>query len=288
MGIKIQTIKDIRQYLSEELNGFLSEPEISAITNIIIKTLFSFTKSHTMAFPESPVSQKQVHEIIRICRELKRGKPIQYILGETNFYNCIIKVNNETLIPRPETEELVDLVIKENKGSSGTILDVGTGSGCIAIALAVNLPGTSVTGIDISEGAVEVARQNASLNKTDVIFKKADILNIGSFSPGAIDIIVANPPYVRDSEKKHMSINVLDFEPHIALFVPDSDPLVHYRAILNFARTMLNPGGKVYFEINEAMGDPMSELLQAYGYSGVEIIKDINGKDRIIKGIKNG
>jgi release factor glutamine methyltransferase len=288
MGIKIQTIKDIRQYLSDELNDSFSGPEIGAITNIIIKTLFSFTKLHTMAFPESPVSQKKVHEIIRICRELKTGKPIQYILGETNFYNSIIKVNNETLIPRPETEELVDFVIKENKGFAGTILDVGTGSGCIAIALAINLPGTAVTGIDISEGAVETARQNASLNKTDVTFKKADILNIGSFSPGAIDIIVANPPYVRDSEKKHMSINVLDFEPHAALFVPDSDPLVHYRAILNFSRTVLNSGGKVYFEINEAMGNLMSELLQAYGYSEVEIIKDINGKDRIIKGIKNG
>ncbi len=288
MGIKIQTIKDIRQYLSDELNGSFPGPEISAITNIIIKTLFSFTKLHTMAFPESSVSQKKVHEIIRICRELKTGKPIQYILGETNFYNCIIKVNNETLIPRPETEELVDLVIKENKGLAGTILDVGTGSGCIAIALAINLPGTAVTGIDISEDAVETARQNASLNKTDVTFKKADILNIDSFSPGAIDIIVANPPYVRESEKKHMSINVLDFEPHAALFVPDSDPLVHYRAILNFARTLLNPAGKVYFEINEAMGNPMSDLLQAYGYSGVEIIKDINGKDRIIKGYKNG
>lgn len=288
MGFKIQTIKDIRQYLSDELDGFFPEPEISAFTNIIIKTIFRFTKLHTLALPESPVSQKQCHEIIRICRDLKTGKPIQYVLGETNFYNCIIKVNSETLIPRPETEELVDLVIKENRGFMGTILDVGTGSGCIAVALAINLPGTAVTGIDISEKAVETARANASLNNTEMTFKKADIFSIDAYSAGNAGIIVSNPPYIRDSEKKDMSKNVLDFEPHNALFVPDSDPLVYYRAILNFARTVLNPGGKIYFEINEAMGNLMSELLMAHGYSGIEIVRDINGKERIVKGIKNG
>lgn len=288
MGFKIQTIKDIRQYLSDELDGFFPEPEISAFTNIIIKTIFRFTKLHTLALPESPVSQKQGHEIIRICRDLKTGKPIQYVLGETNFYNCIIKVNSETLIPRPETEELVDLVIKENRGFMGTILDVGTGSGCIAVALAINLPGTAVTGIDISEGAVETARTNASLNNTEMTFKKADIFSIDAYSAGNAGIIVSNPPYIRDSEKKDMSKNVLDFEPHNALFVPDSDPLVYYRAILNFARTVLNPGGKIYFEINEAMGNLMSEFLMAHGYSGIEIVRDINGKERIVKGIKNG
>jgi release factor glutamine methyltransferase len=288
MGFKIQTIKDIRQYLSDELDGFFPEPEIGAITNIIIKTVLRFTKLHTIALPESSVSQKQVHEIIRICRELKTGKPIQYVLGETNFYNCIIKVNSETLIPRPETEELVDLVIKENKGFMGTILDVGTGSGCIAVALAINLPGTAVTGIDISEGAVKMARANASLNHTEVTFKKADIFSIDAYSAGTVGIIVSNPPYIRDSEKKDMSKNVLDFEPHNALFVQDSDPLVYYRGILNFARTVLNPGGKIYFEINEAMGNLMSELLMAHGYSGIEIVMDINGKERIVKGIKDG
>jgi release factor glutamine methyltransferase len=287
MAFKIQTIKDIRQYLSDELNGFFPEPEIRAIANIIIQTNFRFTKLRTLAFPESAVSQKQVHEIIRICRELKTGKPIQYVLGETNFYNCIIKVNSETLIPRPETEELVDLVIKENKGFMGTILDVGAGSGCIAIALAINLPGTSVTGIDISEGAVETARENARLNNSEVTFIKADIFHFDAYSPGTAGIIVSNPPYIRDSEKKDMPKNVLDFEPHNALFVPDSDPLVYYRAILNFARTVLNSGGKIYFEINEAMGNLISELLMAHGYTWIEIVRDINGKERIIKGIKD-
>jgi release factor glutamine methyltransferase len=288
MGIKIQTIKDIRQYLSAELNGFLPGSEIQAIANIIVRSLFRVTKLHSLALPENPVTPKQAHDIIRISGELKTGKPIQYILGETDFYNCTFKLTSETLIPRPETEELVDLVIKENRGFMGKILDIGTGSGCIAIALAVNLPGTKVTGIDISEGALETAKLNARLNNTNVIFEKADILNIDAHSLESADIFVANPPYIRDAEKKNMAPNVLYFEPHSALFVPDSDPLLYYRAILNFARTRLRTGGKVYFEINEAMGNQMTELLISYGYSGIEIVKDINGRDRIAKGTRNG
>jgi release factor glutamine methyltransferase len=190
------------------------------------------------------------------------------------------------LIPRPETEELVDLTIRENRGFTGTILDAGTGSGCIAIALAVNLPGTKVTGIDINEGAIKISKENAILNKAYVLFFVNDIFNPDAGSIHDIEIIVSNPPYIRESEKKNIARNVLDYEPHTALFVPDSDPLVYYRAILNMAETVLVPGGKVYFEINEAMGEPMIQLLEGSGYSSVKIVKDINGKVRIIKGNK--
>ena len=190
------------------------------------------------------------------------------------------------MIPRPETEELVDLIIGENRGFTGAILDAGTGSGCIAIALAVNLPGTRVTGMDINEGAIKISEENAILNKAKVSFFASDIFNPAPGSMHNIQIIVSNPPYIRESEKKRMSENVLDYEPYTALFVPDSDPLVYYRAILDLAETALIPGGKVYFEINEAMGEPMVQLLEGSGYSGVKIVKDINGKERIIKGNK--
>lgn len=287
MTINIQTIKSIKPYLVKELQNLYSEPEISALANIIIKTAFKSIKLHIPMISESVITQKQASEITRICKELKTGKPIQYILGETNFYNCVIKVNSNTLIPRPETEELVDLIVKENKGFRGAILDVGTGSGCIAIALAVNLPGTGVTGIDISDGALAVAKENAILNKVTVSFLKTDILNFDIQSLKRAEIVVSNPPYIRESEKKYIASNVLDFEPHTALFVPDSDPLKYYLATLNLAEFILLQGGKIYFEINEAMGEEMTQLLNSKNYSGIEIINDLNGKKRIIKGIRN-
>jgi release factor glutamine methyltransferase len=287
MAVNIQTIKDIKPYLIKELNFLYAEPEISALANIIIKTVFNVSKLRLLAMPESPVRKKQLQKIISICKELKTGKPLQYILGETSFYNCTIMVDSGTLIPRSETEELVDLIIKENKGFRGAILDVGTGTGCIAISLAINLPGTSVTGIDISDRAVALAEENARLNNVSVTFLRSDIFNIDSNSLGKMGIIVSNPPYVRESEKTTMSGNVLDFEPHTALFVPDSDPLIYYNSILKLASHILAPQGKIYFEINEAMGENLLHLLKASAYSGIEIIKDINGRDRIIKGIKN-
>jgi release factor glutamine methyltransferase len=288
MSVNIQTIKDIRPFLSRELAEIYPETEIGAFANIIIRALTKKSRLHILALPESPLTQKQAERILSICRDLKCGKPLQYVLGETSFYNCTIKVNGETLIPRPETEELVDLIVKENREFRGTILDIGTGSGCIAIALAINLPGTTVTGIDISEGAIALARENSTLNNAIVSFLRADIMNFDVSQFIKQNIIVSNPPYVRESEKKHMAGNVLDFEPHNALFVPDSDPLRYYSAILEIAVKILVPEGKIYFEINEAFGKEMSGLIEKYGYSAIEIIRDLNGRERIIKATKNG
>ncbi len=288
MSIKIRTIKDIRLYLSAELSELYPEPEINAISGIIIKTILGLPKLHYLALPETTVRQKYSNMITRICRELKRGKPLQYVLGETSFYNCRIRLNGDVLIPRPETEELVDLAIKENKGFTGSILDVGTGSGCIAIALAINLPGAKVTGIDISSGAISLAKENALENNASVQFLKADMFNVDPGLFPGIDIIISNPPYICNSEKKEIAVNVIDFEPHEALFVPDSDPVIHYRAILLLADKILNRGGKIYFEINEKMGSAVADLLHSYGFSGVEIIKDLNGRDRIAKGKRDG
>ncbi|MCX6326203.1 MAG: peptide chain release factor N(5)-glutamine methyltransferase [Bacteroidia bacterium] len=287
MYVKIQTIKDIRFYLAKELEEIYQETEISALASIIIKTVLGIKKLHQLFnITGQPVTSGQAGRIIDICKELKTGKPIQYILGETTFYDCIIRVNNATLIPRPETEELVNLIIRENNGYRGSIIDIGTGSGCIAIALAANMPGSVITGIDISEGAISIARENALLNNVIVSFMHGDIFNFDPEIVNKSGIIVSNPPYVRNSEKKLMNSNVLDFEPHVALFVTDEDPLKYYNAILKLAGKILLPGGKVYFEINEAMGKSMVQLLESFEYSGIKIVTDINSKERIIKGTK--
>jgi release factor glutamine methyltransferase len=284
MSVNIQTIKDIRNYLEKELQELYPDIEISSFSTIIIKTLFNIDKLHLIRNNDLQVPIEKEKKITEICSELKKGKPIQYILGETFFYDCIIKVNNETLIPRPETEELVDLVIRENTGITGRIIDMGTGSGCIAIALSKNLPGAEITGTDNSEGALKMAENNARINKVKVHFLRDDIMNSKTeILPRAI-IIVSNPPYVRESEKKNMNRNVLDFEPPTSLFVPDNDPLKYYRAILDRSKNLLLPEGKVYFEINEAMGFEMVSLMNSKRFTDVRIIKDINNKDRIIKG----
>lgn len=288
MGVNIQTIKDIRIYLSQELDGIYQEPELTALTNIIIKTILGVTKLHQVYLSDQSVTCTQTERCIKICEELKSGKPIQYILGETIFYDCRIRVTEATLIPRPETEELVHYLLKQNDGFKGNIIDFGTGSGCIAIALARNLPGSSIFGIDLAEDVLAVARENALINNADVSFLKRDILNFDNSLIPKAGIIVSNPPYVRDSEKKAMNRNVLDFEPHQALFVSDDDPLVFYRSILDIAEKILLPGGVVWFEINEALGIQMNELLISSGYTNIEEFKDINGRDRIRKGIKNG
>jgi release factor glutamine methyltransferase len=288
MSVKIQTIGDIGKFLSQELHSFYPAREISALTSIIIMTVFNLDKLHQLAEPGLIVPKKAAERIINICQELKTGKPIQYILGETIFYGCRIMVNSHTLIPRQETEELVDIIISENRGFRGKIYDFGTGSGCIAIALSKNLPGAEVTAIDISEGALELAARNAILNNVRIIFKKADLLDLKSAGLPRVSVFVSNPPYVRESERSAMNKTVLDFEPGDALFVTDADPLLFYRAILNCRNFLLLPGGLVYFEINEALGSEMQKLMADAGLSDVNVVRDLNGKNRIIKGRYNG
>jgi len=288
MAVKIQTIKDIRFYLSKELSDIYNESEIRVLADIIIKTATGITKLHQLYDDGYKFKAEEADKIVDFTAHLKTGKPIQYILGETTFYNCVIKVNSSTLIPRPETEELVDLILRENKGFNGNIIDFGTGSGCIAIALAANLPFSEITGVDISEDALILSRENAILNNVRVSFMRNDILSIDPEVFTKAGIIVSNPPYVRNSEKLLMGRNVLDFEPHQALFVSDSEPLVYYNAILNIADKILLPGGSLYFEINEAMGNSLINLFKAFNYSEIKIVLDLNGKERIIKGRKNG
>lgn len=288
MGVKIQTLRDFRSYIARELNGIYAEPEIKALATILIKTLPEVKKLHQVYNSDQIISADHLPGIKSMVKELKTGRPLQYILGKTDFYNCTIKVTESTLIPRQETEELVDLVIRENQGFKGRIIDFGTGSGCIAIALAKNLPDAAVTGVDISGEAIIVARENAMENNVSVEFCQGDLFRLDYVLTLKAGIIVSNPPYVRLSEKRMMKRNVLEFEPHTALFVNDSEPLVFYKSILETAKSILLPEGMVYFEINESMGQEMADLLGSFRYSEIKLFRDINGKERIIKGRRNG
>jgi release factor glutamine methyltransferase len=288
MAGNLQTIKDIRNYISGELSGLYTEQEYFSISHIIISKLFEMNRISSLLKENEILSDtKKIEMVVRFCRRLKTGEPVQYVIGETIFYDCVIKVSRGVLIPRPETEELVDHIIKEHRGFTGTILDIGTGSGCIAVALGVNLPAARITGIDKSRRAIKTALRNAELNNSPVSFLEADLFRLKPSQIPAADIIVSNPPYVRYSEKQLMHRNVLDFEPPGALFVPDDDPLKFYTAILNLTATVLNPSGSVWFEINEDMGESVQELLKSYNFNSIKIIKDINGKDRIAKGKKD-
>lgn len=274
--------------MSKELKDLYDYDEINALVNIIIKTITGLTKLHELYNPDLIIASDNITTILTACTELKKGKPIQYVLGETTFYDMTIKLSEATLIPRPETEELVDLIIKENTGFRGEIIDIGTGSGCIAIALANNIPGSKIRGVDISEKALAIARENAILNNASAItFSTLDVFNPDYDLISQADIMVSNPPYVMESEKRKMHANVLEYEPHTALFVSDNDPLVYYRAILNIGNKMLKENGKLYFEINEAMGKQMLKLMASYDYSDIQLIKDINNKVRFIKAKKN-
>jgi release factor glutamine methyltransferase len=286
--VKLLTIKDIRSYLTKELTNLYGEQEASSLARIIIKTLPGSSGLHHLMNPDDIIPGEKVNEIMNICRELMTGKPLQYIMGETTFYNCTLKVTPAVLIPRPETEELVDLIIKENKDYNGRIIDFGTGSGCIAVALAANLRDAAVSATDISVSAIEVAQVNSRANNVTVNFINDDIFSPSPGLLGKAGIIVSNPPYVRNSEKKLMHRNVLDFEPHQALFVDDEDPLSYYRALLEIAETVLLNNGKIYLEINEAFGREVEELLMSNGFSGTVVISDLNGKERFVKGIKHG
>ncbi len=216
-----------------------------------------------------------------ILAQLQSGKPIQYILGETIFYGLKFKLNPSVLIPRPETEELVDLIISENKNRQISILDIGTGSGCIAVSLQKKLPLSKVFGLDVDKNAIDLATQNALLNAVEIDFIIADVLNLQSRNFPKYDVIVSNPPYIADAEKQEMSPQVLDYEPHLALFVADENPLIFYDAISNFALTNLSPQGKLYFEINQKLAQATQKMLNSKGFSAT-VIKDINGNDRII------
>lgn len=281
----MQTIYNIKQNIKNSLNDIYDKREIQSFIYIIFEHVLNYSKIDTVLNKKEEIDVEKCKIIYSIVERLEKEEPIQYILGETEFYDLIFNVNQSTLIPRGETEELVQLVINENNDKEISILDVGTGSGCIAISLAKNLEKAKVSALDISEKAIETAKNNAKKNNVKVNFFLEDILNI-KHKYDNYDIIVSNPPYICNSEKSLMQNNVLDYEPHTALFVDDNDPLIFYRTIAIFAQKILTKEGFLYFEINEALGKEMKEMLEKYSYKNIEIIKDINERDRIVKAQK--
>ena len=273
-----------KNLIVNQLSSIYPKPEIESISKLILEKVTGLSPIQVLLNRNKTISAPNLAQIKEIVYRLTQFEPIQYILGETEFYGSLFKVNPSVLIPRPETEELVDWIINDYKHLSPSILDIGTGSGCIPISLVKNLPGASAFGWDISRKALKVATQNALINQVKVKFQCVDLLkttNLNS-NPGYA-IIVSNPPYVTTSEKDLMQKNVTQFEPHIALFVADSDPLIFYRKISDLGIKYLNAGGHLYLEINEKLGSETVELLASKGYTNILLKKDINGKDRMIK-----
>ena len=257
------------------------------------KALFSLAAEHVLTLSptrlrmerDTDITLSNEQQLLNILHDLQQGKPIQQVLGEAHFYGLVFKVNEHVLIPRPETEELVDWIIADNNSqfavSNIKILDVGTGSGCIPVTLKKHLPQAEVSTMDVSDEAIAIAKQNAAKIGVEVSFIAADILTFSSELK--YDVIVSNPPYIRDLEKAEMHENVLAYESHLALFVNDEDPLIFYKAIASFAQTNLNPDGKLYFEINEYLGKETVDMLADKGFKYIELRKDMQGKDRMIR-----
>ena len=276
-------MKETVAHIQESLESLYPPGEIRSFIRIILSHICGLSHNQQILCKDRQLPEKEKEQIYTVVSRLKNMEPLQYIIGETEFYSMSFGVNSSVLIPRPETEELVDMIVKSHTGVSPVrILDIGTGSGCIAIALAKNIPNSEVTAVDVSAAALQTAKDNAARNDVDVHFIQADILTETVLIHGEYDIIVSNPPYIKEAESESMDANVLDYEPHIALFVPNEDPLLFYRAIADFAVEKLKPGGMIYFEIN-AMCDVLTgEMLHEKGFLQTEIHCDLSGKNRFI------
>jgi release factor glutamine methyltransferase len=271
-------------HIQTELEGFYPEMEIRSFSYLIVEKLSGFSRTQVIVNKSTIFSESQRHIVDGFIENLKNFVPIQYILGETEFFGLTFSVNESVLIPRPETEELVDWICNDNsKDNKLDILDIGTGSGCIAIALKHKFQNATVTGFDISEKSLKTAHINAKRNNLTINFDKVDILKVFNINQ-KWNIIVSNPPYIPEKEKSEILPNVLAYEPHLALFVPDNDPLIFYRHIALFAQQQLQPTGKLYFEIHRDAGKACVDLLNDLGFHKVELRKDISGNDRMVKG----
>ncbi|MCC9016761.1 peptide chain release factor N(5)-glutamine methyltransferase [Flavobacterium lipolyticum] len=280
-------IKQYRTQFIKDLSPFYDAYEAESFFYLILEDKHQLRQidlalNHELAFSEGDFL---IWDFLVL--QLKKEIPIQYLLGKTHFYGLDFEVNENVLIPRPETEELVEWIINDNSGGTKSkkikILDIGTGSGCIAISLAKNLPDAEVYAIDVSKKAIATAKRNAVRNKVEVTFMLQDILETEELKYN-FDVIVSNPPYVRNLEKEEIKKNVLDYEPHLALFVDDNDALIFYKKIAELARENLLQNGQLYFEINQYLGKEMIDLLEKMNFKNIELKKDIYDNDRMIKG----
>ncbi len=290
MSIKI---KQYRTQFIQKLSSIYDIGEAESFFYLILEENHQLKRIDLALHPDLTFSDEEIQVWNSILEQLQQEIPVQYLLGKTSFYGLEFEVNADVLIPRPETEELVDWIIESWKREVGSrkleagsrkikILDIGTGSGCIAISLAKNIPNAEVYAIDISEKALATAQKNAELNEVNVTFLLKNILETSDLKR-QFDIIVSNPPYVRELEKNEIKKNVLDNEPHLALFVEDNDALVFYRKIAELAQKNLSQNGQLFFEINQYLGNEMIDLLEKMNFKNIELRKDIYGNDRMMK-----
>ena len=280
-------LKDIKHIFHQELDIQYGTEEVSHFFYYFLESYLGLPRFHLALHPQWIITKEDESLFFEGLAALKKGKPIQYILGTSSFMDLTLAVNEYVLIPRPETEELVKWVIKDYQKSEANIklIDIGTGSGCIAIALAKYLPRAKVIAVDISKKALAVAKQNAIDNEVNILFKQADVRNM-DIGEHEYDIIVSNPPYVLEKEKALMEKHVKNAEPSLALFVPDKQPLLYYEFLAKVGQKALKEGGVLYLEINEAYGKEVCDLLKNHSFSRTEIRQDLQGKDRFIKGTK--
>ena len=288
MKIKSNKISDIRQFYLKELSEIYQPEESAVFLDLIFEAYFGLSRVERVLNPEKRVTESEMLKIHFAIGELKKQRPIQYILEKAEFYGLSFYVDENVLIPRPETEELVEWVLEIfGQEANVNVLDIGTGSGCIAISIKKNSLLGKVWAMDVSPLALEVAKRNAVSNDVEIGFLLQDILeNKGFENLPKFDVIVSNPPYVRNSEKLLMQKNVLEYEPALALFVEDNDPLKFYRAIAGFSADHLKQGGSLFLEINEALADETAAFLQSMEFSDIIVKKDIYDKDRMIKAVK--
>jgi len=295
------TLLQLKTKFLEDLTILYPKEEILSFFSLLIDFKLDLSKVDIALHPNLTIEENTLNFFYNALNDLQNEKPIQYIIGTTEFYGLPFYVNNNVLIPRPETEELVEWMLNKlnlqnsalkAQPSTLNILDIGTGSGCIAIALAKNLPDASVVAIDISTDALQIAQQNALLNKVNINFIEHDILNPKTLQSSSnieqhlkFDIIVSNPPYVRHLEKQEITDNVLLHEPHLALFVENDNPLLFYDKIADFAKRNLTENGQIYFEINQYLGQETTRLLKEKGFKNIELKKDFLGNDRMVRGI---
>lgn len=282
------TLQEAGIYLLHQLRTVYDSGEANAIADRVMESLTGSDKTERMLYKNNPISPEEEDKLYVYTVKLLRHEPLQYVLQEAWFFGLKFYVDKNVLIPRPETEELVDWVITHCRFPLGSlaILDIGTGSGCIPVALKRRLRKASVTAIDISEAALAVAKRNAANLGADVEFMQLDILDTTAWNMlNPVDIIISNPPYIPENNKASMDTNVLDFEPHSALFVPDNDALLFYKAIVNFAKSGLKPEGLLFFEIHEDLGPAVISLLESEGFSAT-LKRDMQGKDRMVMGRK--
>ena len=282
MRIAGNKVKHLISFFYSELGNLYSKSEIDELAFRVFEHFLSFKREDMKFKEEELLNQSELLKIYDAAKDLANAKPLQYILGETYFYKYSFLVNEHVLIPRPETEELVELIYKRNKAFSGSILDIGTGSGCIPLSLQKALPQAYIAAVDVSADALDVAKKNASLLQRSVDFSLCDILQSAPEKTDW-DIIVSNPPYVRVLEKAEIKPNVLEYEPHLALFVEDMDALLFYRKIAQLALKNLTTNGLLFFEINQYLGKETVELLENLGFKNIELKKDIYGNNRMIK-----